>query len=285
MKQELGGWRVIFTASLREMVDSTLKHSRKSNLSPLDLSQPPLDTIQHCDLISLEEFEFETQSSTSNAPLLIEPLPTEKDSVIVTAAASSKNDLPTPDPSSSPEEDRTVINIVENDSHSGEHSSLDVSHHESELHAIEEKQDEGMMSPIPTGIHGSPAITLYEESPCSATLGECEPLSSPEANPWKSHKRSRRRAQDVPAISLGIAFDATESKPSSATSRQKRSSPQRKDKTKKTTRLPLRNQNQPKPVSPSTRRTLRQTSYRQRDDFFGSWPTRQQSAASGTWRL
>jgi hypothetical protein len=284
MKQELGGWRVVYTPSLRQMVDSTLKISRKP--LPAPPAEIPLNTIQNCDLISLEESEFDTQSLDSNVPLVVPPLQNSTLSTLQSHLPSAESDEN--DSSFRSREENVVIDLVEVDSPVPVQSFSDVNRNESEPQTIEEKEDEGMMTPIPSGIYGSPAITLCDESPSSVTLGESETQSSHKAKPWKSNKRSRRRAQDVPAISLGIAFDdSSDTRTSPITSRAKRSSQPKNQITKKTTTHSSKNKNQPRSVSSSSRRTLRQTnsSYRQRDEFFGSWPTRHQSASSGTWRL
>jgi hypothetical protein len=297
MKQEFGGWRVLYTTELRQIVDSTLKFSHKTTLFPPP--ELPRDTVQHGDLISLEESEFDTQSLNSSVSLLISP-PLIENSILSTPSHSSSGELKSGSSSPRPPEvERVVIDLVDVDSLpkipplfsyanlEGSEAQTIEDREEKEEEAKqeqEEEEEEGMMTPTPAVLYGSPAITLCDESPLGSTSVESETQSSLQSNPWKSKKRSRRRAEDVPVISLGIAFDASSEFPIPPTvSRVTRSS-----QSKRETRLPSRSKNNPRPVScgpSSSRRTPRQTNYRQRDDFFGSWPTRNQSAASGTWSL
>jgi hypothetical protein len=278
MKQELGGWRIQYSSTLRQLVQSTVK------ICP---QFPPEQTIlsptQRCDLISLEGSEFDDQSSTDLTIVSFLPSPSKpsvchdaenKDnSILVDDECNENSSTSIPETIgsheviilSSPQDYIAQIQPFE---------SIEIIIHDlcnSDRDDDDDDDEISDLTPFQTPISQSP-VTTPQLSPAIKISDHGPP------------RLKKRQSEIVPVV---IEFSGEKIAGSRRSQRWKKDEPPPQDKTIPTSKSQSRKKHHEVRTPPLRKIPPRNggKTKPERDACFGLWTSRYQSAASGSWTI
>jgi hypothetical protein len=330
MKQELGGWRVQYTPTLRRILEEQdSPHSRKIPDSLATVSAKgrldwDLVSLEDSDVSSLDVRVFPHLKDSQPTPLSLDLIPepllkiitdvdefkenshaTEKQLVLVDQDVISSTDIPT---------EETPEDIASP-------SPLTVSIEEGlPMQEVLPQYQSGIEDVNFTSSESEDSATLCEtpimsshscESPLTSLAMESDisPLTTEPIEPKSFPSKAKLYQSSESCIRLGIAFDSISNDSrlpkaefkSSRTSRRCQKKCEAKPTLKKIQKLPHSTtplvRRLPKSKDSTSKGPTEQTrrlpvrharvgsDYSKRDAFLGTWPSRNQSASRGTWKL